>query len=109
MESVFSSLAEPHRRAILGLLVERERSVQELERLLKLPQPTISKHLKVLRDAGLVESRVEAQWRVYYLRLQPFVQLDRWLEPYRRRWRESVDALERHLDRMSDPKKGRLR
>lgn len=99
MESTFATLAEPNRLAIVGLLLERERSVQDLEGALRLPQPTISKHLRVLRDGGLVECRVQAQWRVYQLRAEPFLEIDRWLEPYRQRWRHSLGALERHLDR----------
>ena len=88
MESTFATLAEPNRLAIVGLLLERERSVQEIEAALGLPQPTISKHLRVLRDGGLVECRVQAQWRMYQLRAEPFLELDAWLEPYRNRWRQ---------------------
>ena len=109
MESTFSILAEPSRRAIVELLLERERSVQELEKHLKIPQPSISKHLRVLREGGIVEPRVEAQWRVYRLRMEPFLEIDRWLEPYRRRWRKSLDALQRRLEATSDPRKGRKR
>ncbi len=106
MEPVFDVLAEPSRRAILGLLLQSERSVGDLERKLNRPQPSISKHLRVLREAGLVESRTEAQKRVYRLRPEPLVELDRWLEPFRRLWTGRLDALERHLDRMPDePKK----
>jgi len=104
--SVFEVLAEGNRRGILQLLLKRERSVSELERELDRPQPTISKHLRVLREAGLVESRVDAQKRMYRLRPEPFEELDAWLEPFRRLWSERLDALERHLDRMPDePKK----
>jgi DNA-binding transcriptional ArsR family regulator len=99
MESTFATLAEPNRLAIVGLLLDRERSVQEIEAALALPQPTISKHLRVLRESGLVECRVQAQWRMYQLRAEPFLEIDRWLEPYRLRWRRSLGALERHLDR----------
>lgn len=102
MDAVFAALAEPNRLAILGLLAERERTVGELERALALPQPSISKHLRVLREGGLVEPRVEAQWRVYRLRPERFREIDRWLEPYRRRWRASLDALERRLDEIPD-------
>ena len=115
MQTVFSILAEPNRREILQLLVRREHSVGELESELERSQPTISKHLRVLRDAGLVESRVEAQRRVYRLRPEPLQELDTWLEPFRRFWTAHLDALERHLDRMPDvppkskSKKGRKR
>src|SRR5262245_45083261 len=101
-ETVFTVLAEPNRRAILGLLVGGERSVGELERRLDLPQPSISKHLRVLREAGLVNVRIDAQKRIYQLRPQPLIALDAWLEPYRRVWRASLDRLERHLDGMPD-------
>jgi DNA-binding transcriptional ArsR family regulator len=107
MESVFDVLAEENRRAILRLLLRGERSVGDLERELSRPQPSISKHLRVLRAAGLVESRVEAQKRVYRLRPEPLEELDRWLEPFRQLWREHLGALERHLDRK--PKKGSRR
>jgi len=102
MESAFSVLAEPNRRAVLDLLLTSERSVGEIERALKLSQPAVSKHLRVLREAGFVESRGDAQRRLYRLRPQPLMQLDAWLEPFRRYWEQQVDALERHLDRL-DP------
>ena len=102
MQTVFDVLAEPSRREILRLLVRREHSVGELESELQRTQPTISKHLRVLRDAGLVESRVDAQRRVYRLRPEPLQEVDTWLEPFRRFWTEHLDALERHLDRMPD-------
>ena len=103
---MFDVLAEPSRRAILQLLLRSERSVGELERKLDRPQPSISKHLRVLREAGLVESRTEAQRRVYRLRPEPLVEIDRWLEPFRRQWTARLDGLERHLDRMpAEPKK----
>lgn len=106
MESVFEVLAEPNRREILRLLLKRERSVGELERELVRPQPSISKHLRVLREAGLVTSRVDAQRRVYRVRPEPLVELDQWLAPFRRLWTDHLDALERHLDRVpSAPKK----
>jgi DNA-binding transcriptional ArsR family regulator len=104
MESVFEIIAEPNRRAILGLLVSAEQSVGEIERQLRMPQPTVSKHLRVLRDAGFVESTVDAQRRLYRLKPEPLRELDEWLEPFRRFWSEHVDALERYLDRMDDPK-----
>jgi DNA-binding transcriptional ArsR family regulator len=81
----------------LGLLLSSERSVSEIEHELRLSQPSISKHLRVLREAGFVESRVEAQRRLYRLRPEPLMELDAWLEPFRRFWSKHVDALERHL------------
>ena len=102
MESVFEIIAEPNRRAILSLLVSSQRSVGEIERRLRMTQPTVSKHLRVLRDAGFVESTVDAQRRLYRLRPEPFQQMDEWLAQFRRFWSDHVDALERHLDRM-DP------
>src|SRR5438876_8393998 len=100
MESAFAIIAEPSRRAILNLLASSERSVGELERRLRMPQPSVSKHLRVLREAGFVESRVDAQRRVYRLRHEPLMEVDSWLAPFRRFWSVHVDALERHLDRM---------
>jgi DNA-binding transcriptional ArsR family regulator len=99
MESSFVIVAEPNRRAILGLLLSSERSVGELERKLHLPQPSVSKHLRVLREAGFVQSRIEAQRRLYRLRLEPLMELDAWLAPFRHFWSKHVDALERHLDK----------
>ncbi|HUJ26662.1 MAG TPA: metalloregulator ArsR/SmtB family transcription factor [Myxococcales bacterium] len=108
MESSFAILAEPNRRAILRLLASSERSVGEIERRLRMPQPSVSKHLRVLRDAGFVESRVEAQRRVYRIRPEPLMEVDEWLVPFRRFWTVHVDALERHLDRMAQvPEKGK--
>jgi len=108
--SSFAILAEPNRRAILTLLAASDRSVGELERRLRLPQTSVSKHLRVLRDAGFVEARADAQRRVYRLRPEPLQEVDAWLAPFRRFWEARVDALERHLDRMADtPKKGRTR
>jgi DNA-binding transcriptional ArsR family regulator len=100
MESVFEIIAEPNRRAILGLLVSQEQSVGEIERRLRMPQPTVSKHLRVLREAGFVESTVDAQRRLYRLKPGPFQEMDAWLAQFRRFWSAHVDALERHLDRM---------
>ena len=100
MQTAFAVLAEPNRRAILGMLSSSERSVSELMHGLRLPQPSVSKHLKVLRDGGFVESRVEAQRRVYRLNPGPLREVDEWLEPFRRFWSKHVDALEAHLDRM---------
>src|SRR6188508_2538289 len=100
MESVFEIIAEPNRRAILSLLVTSEQSVGEIERQLQMPQPTVSKHLRVLREAGFVEYTVDAQRRLYKLNPEPLRELDAWLAPFRRFWSTHVDALERHLDRM---------
>ena len=100
MESVFEIIAEPNRRAILSLLVSSQQSVGEIERQLRIPQPTVSKHLRVLREAGFVESTVDAQRRLYRLKPEPLQQVDVWLAQFRRFWSAHVDALERHLDRM---------
>ena len=100
MESVFEIIAEPSRRAILDLLVSSQQSVGQIERKLRMPQPTVSKHLRVLREAGFVESTVDAQRRLYRLKPEPFEEMDAWLAPFRRFWSAHVDALERHLDRM---------
>ena len=100
MDSSFAIVAEPNRRAILSLLLSSERSVGELERELRLPQPSVSKHLRVLREAGFVESRIETQRRLYRLTPEPLRELDAWLGPFRRFWSKHVDALEKHLDRM---------
>jgi DNA-binding transcriptional ArsR family regulator len=102
VESVFEVIAEPNRRAILGLLVSSQQSVGEIERQLHMPQTTVSKHLRVLRDAGFVESTVDAQRRLYRLKPEPLQELDDWLAPFRLYWTGHVDALERHLDRI-DP------
>ncbi|MGA8151134.1 MAG: metalloregulator ArsR/SmtB family transcription factor [Terriglobales bacterium] len=101
MESVFEIIAEPNRRAILSLLVSSQQSVGEIERQLRMPQPTVSKHLRVLREAGFVESTVDAQRRLYRLKPEPLQELDSWLAQFRRFWSAHVDALERHLDRMN--------
>jgi DNA-binding transcriptional ArsR family regulator len=95
----FTVLAEPARRQILDELRASERSVGELVRALAMSQPTVSKHLRVLRDGGLVSSRVAAQKRIYRLEAGEFRALDEWLEPYRRMWTQRLDALERHLDK----------
>jgi DNA-binding transcriptional ArsR family regulator len=100
MSSVFAIVAEPNRRAILRLLVSSQQSVGEIERQLRLPQPTVSKHLRVLREAGFVEPTVDAQRRLYRLNPQRLQELDEWLAPFRRFWGSHLDALERHLDRM---------
>jgi DNA-binding transcriptional ArsR family regulator len=102
----FAVLAEPARRRILDLLRERPRLVGELSAELGLSQPGTSKHLRVLREAGLVEAQVDAQRRRYALRPEPLAELDAWLAPYRRLWDRRLDALERELDRMPDPDAG---
>src|ERR1051325_9463995 len=110
VESSFAVVAEPNRRAILSLLLSSELSVGELERKLRLSQPSVSKHLRVLREAGFVESRIEAQRRLYRLRPEPLMELDAWLMPFRRFWSRHVDALEQHLDKMEKTSvKGRKR
>lgn len=91
-------IADPKRREILDLLRENERPVNDLVDRLGLSQPAVSKHLRVLRDAGLVEARVDGQRRLYRVRLEPLREIDEWLEPYRQMWRRSLDALERHLE-----------
>ena len=100
METAFEIIAEPNRRAILSLLVSSEQSVGEIERQLHMPQPMVSKHLRVLREAGFVEATVDAQRRLYRLKPEPFQQVDDWLAQFRRFWSAHVDALERHLDRI---------
>jgi len=97
---VFDIIAEPNRRAILSLLVSSDQSVGAIERQLRMSQPTVSKHLRVLREAGFVESTVDAQRRLYRLKPDALQELDAWLAPFRRLWSTHVDALERHLDRM---------
>jgi len=111
MESTFAIIAEPSRRAILGLLAFSEQSVGDLEEALSLSQPSVSKHLRVLREAGFVESRVDAQRRLYRIRPEPLMEIDAWLAPFRRYWSVHVDALERHLDQMNPAprRKGRKR
>jgi DNA-binding transcriptional ArsR family regulator len=103
MTSTWAALADPHRRAMLELLRESPRPVGELVARTGLSQPGTSKHLRVLRDAGLVVARTEAQRRIYALDVGPLVELDAWLDPYRRRWEQSLDALERHLDAKTPP------
>jgi DNA-binding transcriptional ArsR family regulator len=102
VESTFGIIAEPNRRAILSLLASSEQSVGEIERRLRIPQPMVSKHLRVLREAGFVESTVDAQRRLYRLKPGPFQELDEWLAQFRRFWSAHVDALERHLDRTDE-------
>ena len=107
MASTFEVLAEPRRRQILDLLRAGEHPVGELVVRVGLTQPTVSKHLRVLREAGLVEVRHDAQRRWYRLRPAPLAEVDSWLAPYRRMWDHSLDALERHLEEMPDePREG---
>jgi DNA-binding transcriptional ArsR family regulator len=112
VETVFGIIAEPNRRAILSLLASSERSVSEIESSLRIPQPSVSKHLRVLREAGFVEARIAAQRRLYRIKPEPLKEVDAWLAPFRRFWSAHLDALERHLDRMDQPsrrRKGRKR
>jgi DNA-binding transcriptional ArsR family regulator len=102
MATTFAVLADPTRRQILDLLCVRERPVGELVERLGISQPGVSKHLRVLREAGLVRVRTDAQRRWYGLRAEPLREIDQWLEPYRRRWSGHLDALEEHLDRIDD-------
>ena len=103
MDTVFTMVAEPSRRAILCLLLDSEQSVGDIERQLGMPQPAVSKHLRVLRDAGVVEATVDAQRRLYRIKPEPLQHLDAWLGPFRRLWIRHVDALERHLDHIDPP------
>jgi DNA-binding transcriptional ArsR family regulator len=100
VESVFDVIAEPNRRAILRLLLGAEQSVGDIERQLRMSQPAVSKHLRVLRQAGVVESTADAQRRLYRLKVEPLQEIEAWLAPFRRVWSAHVDALERHLDRL---------
>ncbi|MFC4008578.1 ArsR/SmtB family transcription factor [Nonomuraea purpurea] len=104
---MFEVLAEPRRREILDLLRGGERSVGELAERLPLTQPAVSKHLKVLREASLVEVRQDAQRRCYRLRPEPLMEIDTWLRPYRRFWADRLNALEQHLDAMPDISDGK--
>jgi DNA-binding transcriptional ArsR family regulator len=103
MASVFEVIAEPNRRAILNLLIDSEQSVGQIERRLRMSQPTVSKHLRVLREAGFVEAAVDAQRRLYRLKPEPLQEVEAWLAPFRQFWARHVDALERHLDRLEPP------
>ena len=96
--SAYAALAEPHRRQILDLLVDGERPAGDLVEHLELSQPGVSKHLKVLREAGLVVVRAEGKRRLYALRPDPLAEVDQWLEPYREFWKGRLDALEQHLE-----------
>jgi DNA-binding transcriptional ArsR family regulator len=107
--AVFDVLAEPNRRRILDLLLTAERPVGDLVNELQISQPAVSKHLRVLREAGLVEARTDAQRRLYRVRSEPLRAVDEWLEPYRFLWDSHLDALERHLDEMPDPTTERRR
>ena len=111
MQTAFEVIAEPNRRAILGLLLSSDQSVGEIERRLRMSQPTVSKHLRVLRDAGFVESTVDAQRRLYRLKPERLREVDAWLAQFRQFWATHVDALERHLDRthQSTPKEATRR
>lgn len=102
MSIAFDVLAEPHRRQILDLLLAAERPVGELVDALAVSQPAVSKHLRILREAGLVEARTDAQRRIYRVRGEPLRDVAEWLAPYRRLWATSLDALERHLDTIDD-------
>jgi len=110
LESVFEIIAEPNRRAILSLLVSAQLSVGEIERQLRMPQPTVSKHLRVLRETGFVDSSVDAQRRLYRLKPEPLREVEAWLAPFRQLWSAHVDALEHYLDRMdTSPAKKRTK
>ncbi len=102
MTTAFEVLAEPHRRQILDLLLAAERPVGELVEALEVSQPAVSKHLRILREAGLVKARPDAQRRIYRVCGEPLRDMDEWLAPYRRLWAASLDALERHLDEIDD-------
>jgi DNA-binding transcriptional ArsR family regulator len=105
VDATMDVIAEPSRRKILDLLIGGELPVADLVQRLELSQPAISKHLRVLRDAGLVVVRPDGQRRLYRLSLEPLIELDDWLEPYRQMWRESLDNLERHLGAQTNTKR----
>jgi DNA-binding transcriptional ArsR family regulator len=107
VSTAFEIIAEPNRRAIVGLLMTSERSVGDIERQLHLPQPTVSKHLRVLREAGFVEARTDAQRRLYRLKPEPLLEVEAWLAPFRRLWARHLDALEAHLDRRETPRQAK--
>lgn len=102
VDTIFAVLVEPNRRRILDLLREGQRPVNEIVEALGMSQPAVSKHLRILKEAGLVEVRPDAQRRLYALRPERLSELDDWLAPYRRLWEQHLDALERHLDTMPD-------
>jgi DNA-binding transcriptional ArsR family regulator len=106
MPSAFEVLAEPNRRQILDLLRQAELAVGDLVDATKLSQPAVSKHLRVLREAGLVEATVDAQRRIYRVRAEPLRMVDAWLSPYRSMWASNLSALERHLEIMEDSGEG---
>jgi DNA-binding transcriptional ArsR family regulator len=106
--AVLEAIAEPTRRRILDAVRGSERSVGDLVEIIGMHQPGVSRHLKVLRDAGLVEVRREAQRRLYRLRPEPLKEMDEWLEPYRAEWADRLDALERHLERTAKPNTNNL-
>jgi len=109
MGPAFEIIAEPNRRAILSLLASSQQSVGEIEHQLRMSQPAVPKHLRVLRDAGFVESTVDAQRRLYRLKPGPLQEMDAWLAQFRRFWSAHVDALERHLDRIDHDRTDRDR
>jgi DNA-binding transcriptional ArsR family regulator len=109
MASTFEVLAEPNRRRILDLLLARERAVGELAEVAALSQPSVSKHLRVLREAELVDVRIDAQRRIYRVRAEPLRAVEQWLEPYRRLWATRLDALEQHLETVDDEERKRRR
>src|SRR3981081_202040 len=100
VESSFAIVAEPNRREMLSLLLSSERSVGEIGRELRLSQPSVSKHLRVFREDGFGESRIASHTRLYQLKPEPLMELDVWLQPFRRFWSRHIDALERHLNKM---------
>lgn len=102
MATAFEVLAEPNRRRILDVLLTAESPVGDIVDAMTLSQPLVSKHLRVLREAGLVEARVDAQRRIYRVRAEPLRAMDEWLQPYRRLWAQRLDALEEHLQTMED-------
>jgi DNA-binding transcriptional ArsR family regulator len=106
--NAFDVLAEPTRRRILDLICLEERPVGELVDELGMSQPAVSKHLRVLRDGGLVVSRVDGQRRLYSVQPEPLAEVDAWLAPYRRLWAERLERLERYLDRMAEAEKQKL-
>jgi DNA-binding transcriptional ArsR family regulator len=103
VDTVYAIIAEPNRRAILSLLISSQRSVGEIERQLGMSQPVVSKHLRVLRDAGFVEATVDAQRRLYRLKPEPLREVETWLAPFRELWTTHIDALEIYLDQMDTP------
>jgi DNA-binding transcriptional ArsR family regulator len=105
MIATFELLAEPNRRRILDLLLDGDRPVGELVDRLGMSQPSVSKHLRVLRESGLVDVRTDAQRRVYRLCPEPLAEVDAWLEPYRNRWNDRFDRLETHLETLQRQRK----